>query len=137
MYVMDADPDETLAMLASIESQSNHPLAVAITNYAIDKGITLERNLQIEDVPGHGIRAFVDTQELLVGNPRFVGKELAEEFQQGVALSLADEGKTIIFMKDDKGIVAAAALRDTLRPEAVEAIKSIKASRYFNNHVNR
>ena len=126
-YVRDgADPDETLAILASIESQSNHPLAVAITNYAIDKGITLERNLQIEDVPGHGIRAFVDTQELLVGNPRFVGKELAEEFQQGVALSLADEGKTVIFMKDDKGIIAAAALRDTLRPEAVEAIKQLK-----------
>ncbi len=50
-YVRDgADPDETLAILASIESQSNHPLAVAITNYAVDKGITLERNLQIEDV---------------------------------------------------------------------------------------
>ena len=126
-YVRDgADPDATLAMLASIESQSNHPLAVAITNYAIDKGLTLERNLQIEDVPGHGIRALVDTQELLVGNPRFVGKELAEEFQQGVALSLADEGKTIIFMKDDKGIIAAAALRDTLRPEAVEAISQLK-----------
>ncbi len=122
----DSDPDTTLAMLASIESQSNHPLAVAITNYAIDKGLTLERNLQIEDVPGHGIRALVDTRELLVGNPRFVGKELAEEFQQGVALSLADEGKTIIFMKDDMGIIAAAALRDTLRPEAVEAISQLK-----------
>lgn len=122
----DTDPTETLAVLASIESQSNHPLAVAITNYALEKGITLERNLQIEDVPGHGIRAFVNKRELLVGNPRFVGKELAEEFQQGVALSLADEGKTIIFMKDDKGIIAAAALRDTLRSEAVEAISQLK-----------
>jgi len=121
-----ADPDATLAKLASIESKSNHPLAIAITNYAVNKGITLEPNLQIEDVPGHGIRAFVDKQELLVGNPRFVGKELTEEFQQGVALSLADEGKTIIFMKDGKGIIAAAALRDTLRPEAIEAIKQLK-----------
>ena len=77
-YVRDgADPDATLAMLASIESQSNHPLAIAITNYAVDKGIPFERNLQIEDIPGHGIRAFVDTRELLVGNPRFVGKEIS------------------------------------------------------------
>ena len=53
-------------------------------------------------------------------------KKLAEEFQQGVALSLADEGKTVIFMKDDKGIVAAVALKDTLRPEAVEAIRQLK-----------
>lgn len=122
----DADPDATLAVLASIESQSNHPLAVAITNYAIAKGLPLERNLQIEDVPGHGIRAFVNTRELLVGNPRFVGKEMAELFQQGVAISLAEEGKTVIFLKDDNGIVAAAALRDTLRSEAVEAIQQLK-----------
>ncbi|WP_421102243.1 heavy metal translocating P-type ATPase [Sporosarcina psychrophila] len=128
-YVRDgADPDATLTMLASIESQSNHPLAVAITKYAVNKGITLDRNLHIKDVPGHGIRAIIDTQEFLVGNPRFVGKELTEEFQQGVALSLADEGKTIIFMKDDKGIIAAAALRDSLRPEAIEAITQLKKS---------
>jgi len=122
----DVDPDTTLAMLASIESQSNHPLAVAITKYAIDKGLTLERNLQIEDVPGYGIRALVDTQELLVGNPRFVGKEMSEQFQQGVAVLLANEGKTVIFMKDHKGIVATVALQDTLRSEAIEAIKQLK-----------
>lgn len=122
----DAAADETLTVLASIESQSNHPLAIAITNYAIDNGVTLKRNLQIEDVPGHGIRALVDKQELLVGNPRFVGIEIAEQFQDGIALSLAEEGKTVIFMKDDKGIVAIVALKDTLRSEAVEAIKQLK-----------
>ncbi|MBE1555871.1 heavy metal translocating P-type ATPase [Sporosarcina limicola] len=123
--------DETLAILAGIESQSNHPLAVAITNYAKNIGITVKRNLQIEDVPGHGIRAFSDTGELLVGNPRFVGKELAEEFHQGIALALADEGKTVVFMKDDQGIIAAAALKDTLRDEAVQAIKELKSAGIF------
>ncbi|WP_318616485.1 heavy metal translocating P-type ATPase [Sporosarcina sp. YIM B06819] len=120
------NPDEVLALLASIESQSNHPLAVAITNYAADKAIPLSRNIQIEDVPGHGIRAFTDNGEYLVGNPRFVGNKLAQEFQQGIALALADEGKTVIFMKDSKGIIAAAALQDTLRSEAVQAIKDLK-----------
>jgi len=122
----DADKNETLKTLASIESQSNHPLAVAITNFAIDKGIAIESNLQIEDVPGHGIRAFIGARELLIGNPRFVGKEIAEKFHQGIAATLAEEGKTVIFMKDDKGIVAVAALRDTLRPEAIEAIQQLK-----------
>jgi len=125
------DPDEALTLLASIESQSNHPLAVAITNYAADKGIPVVRDLQIEDVPGHGIRAFTETGEYLVGNPRFVGHQLAEEFQQGIALALADEGKTVIFMKDDKGIIAAAALQDTLRPEAVQAIQDLKNAGIF------
>lgn len=127
----DVDPDETLTLLASIESQSNHPLAVAITKYATDKGISIAHDFQIEDIPGHGIRAFRGTGEYLVGNPRFVGKELAEEFQQGIALALADEGKSVIFMKDDKGIIAAAALQDTLRPEAVRAIKNLKNAGIF------
>lgn len=118
--------DDILALLAGIESQSNHPLAVAITKYATDKGITFSRNLQIEDVPGHGIRALTESGEVLVGNPRFVGRELAEAFQSGIALALADEGKTVIFMKDDKGIIAAAALKDTLRSEAIQAIQDLK-----------
>ncbi|WP_342514474.1 heavy metal translocating P-type ATPase [Sporosarcina sp. FSL K6-1522] len=125
------DLDDTLALLASIESQSNHPLAVAITNFAVNKGMSITRTLQIEDVPGHGIRTITDTGEVLVGNPRFVGREEAEQFQQGAALTLADEGKTVIFMKDDKGIVAAAALKDTLRSEAVQAITDLKNAGIF------
>ncbi len=125
------NPDETLALLANIESQSNHPLAVAITNYAADKGITIIRDLQIEDVPGHGIRAFAATEEYLVGNPRFVGQQQTKEFQQGIASALADEGKTVIFMADAKGIIAAVALKDTLRPEAVDAIQILKSAGIF------
>ncbi|MFJ7936619.1 heavy metal translocating P-type ATPase [Sporosarcina sp. NPDC096371] len=125
------DVDAILTVLASIESQSNHPLAIAITNYATDKGMTLTRNLQIEDVPGHGIRAVTEAGQLLIGNPRFVGQELAESFQQGIAFALADQGKTVIYMKDEKGIVAAAALKDTVRPEAVQAIKELKSVGIF------
>ena len=91
-----------------------------------DKGVTSVRTLQIEDVPGHGIRAFFDDTELLVGNPRFVGSEVADEFHKASRYKLADEGKTVIFMKDEKGIVAAVALKDTLRPEAVQAIRDLK-----------
>ena len=121
-----ADPTTTLEVLAGIESQSNHPLAIAITNYAKDRGVTSVRPLQIEDVPGHGIRAFFDDTEWLVGNPRFVGSEAADAFHNGGALKLADEGKTVIFMKDEEGILAAVALKDTLRPEAVQAIRDLK-----------
>ena len=60
-----------------------------------------------------------------------MGSKLAEEFQQGIALALAEEGKTVIFMKDDKGIIAAAALQDTLRPEAVQAIQDLKNAGIF------
>ena len=123
--------DTVLAILADIESQSNHPLAIAITNFAAEKGIFPERRIQIEDVPGHGIRATFDTEQFLVGNPRFVGKEIAESFKDGIALTLAEEGKTVIFLKDDNGIVAIVALQDTLRKEAVRAINDLKSLGIF------
>lgn len=120
------DPQEVLALLAAIESQSNHPLAMAITKYAVEQGVQIPRAPHIEDVPGYGIRAFVGDHEFLVGNPRFVGEDAVHGFKEDVAKKLAGEGKTVIYMKDHEGILACAALRDTLRPEAAEAIRDLK-----------
>lgn len=119
-------PEKALALLSSIEAQSNHPLAVAIVNYAEDQGIIQKENPQIEDVPGYGIRAMTEAGEVLVGNPNFVGKELIEDFNGGIVRKLSNEGKTVVSMKDANGIIAVIALKDTLRPEAIKAIKDLK-----------
>lgn len=121
-----ADPDKTLSLLSAIEAQSNHPLAVAIVNYAEEEGIFQREHLQIEDVPGYGIRAWTESGEVLVGNPRFVGKELIEQFNDGIVERLSNEGKTVVTMKDAEGVLAVIALKDTLRPEAIQAINDLK-----------
>ncbi|WP_313893657.1 heavy metal translocating P-type ATPase [Psychrobacillus sp.] len=123
----DLDRAATLTMLATIEAQSNHPLAQAITSFAKSEGIGQLPLIHIEDKPGFGLQANIDGQTILVGKPDFVNKEDAFAFQNGVAASLADEGKTVIFMRDEKGIAAAAALKDTVREEAKEAIKLLQS----------
>ncbi|MGE7980628.1 heavy metal translocating P-type ATPase [Psychrobacillus sp. NPDC093200] len=123
----DLDRLSTLTILATIESQSNHPLAQAISAFAKTEGITQLPIISIEDRPGFGLRASIDGQEILVGKPEFVNKADAFAFQDGVAAALADEGKTVIFMRDEKGIAAAAALKDTVREEAKEAIKLLQS----------
>ncbi|ARK24230.1 cadmium-translocating P-type ATPase [Sporosarcina sp. P37] len=122
-----ADKNETLALFAGVESMSNHPLARAIISYATELGVEPERNLHIEDVPGFGIKAETASGDIRIGNPKFVGPELAREFQNDIASALANEGKTVIFMRDEEGIVALAALQDTLREEAISAIKSLQS----------
>ncbi|MCM3639081.1 cadmium-translocating P-type ATPase [Sporosarcina luteola] len=122
----NADSDQTLALLSSIEAQSNHPLAVAIVKYAEERGVSQLVSPQIEDVPGYGIRAFSKSGEILVGNPKFVGTKLIDEFHDGIVHDLSNEGKTVVSMKDAKGILAVIALKDTLRPEAFRAIKDLK-----------
>lgn len=119
----DLDMHATLTTLATIEAQSNHPLALAITRYAQSKGIGKLPSLPIEDKPGFGLQANIHGQTIIVGKPDFVNKEDAHAFHHGIAETFATQGKTVIFMRDEKGIAAAVALKDTVREEAKVAIK--------------
>ncbi|WP_068986644.1 MULTISPECIES: heavy metal translocating P-type ATPase [Lysinibacillus] len=118
--------ETALATLVGIESQSNHPLAQAITSYAKAEGLTKFPQATIEDIPGWGIKGYVDHIEYQVGKPDFVGAEEAENFADGVATKLAAEGKTVIFIRDKNGIVALTALKDTVRNEAKKAVALLK-----------
>ena len=120
------EKQQTLALLAGIEAQSNHPLAQAITMYAKAEGITHYPQASIEDIPGWGMKGFVEDTEYLVGKPDFVGEDEANAFANGIASTLAAEGKTVIFIRDGSGILALAALKDTVRDEAKQAIALLK-----------
>ncbi|MFJ8237560.1 heavy metal translocating P-type ATPase [Ureibacillus sp. NPDC094379] len=117
---------ETIAVLASIESQSNHPLAQAITKYAKEHYIDILSGIEIEDVPGWGLRATIDGKTFTIGKPEFVGLEKSRTFANQSAETLAEEGKTVIFMKDGSGIAALVALKDTVREEAKQAVTLLK-----------
>ncbi|WP_431027990.1 heavy metal translocating P-type ATPase [Lysinibacillus sp. LZ02] len=118
--------EEALAILATIEDQSTHPLAEAISRYADTFHITRSRNVTIQDIPGHGLEATVDDVQYKVGKPEFIGRDEAEQFADGALNRLASEGKTVIFIRDKSGILAAAALKDTVREEAKTAISALQ-----------
>ena len=121
-----ADPQLAMAKIVGIESQSNHPLAKAISDYVVSKGIAPLPNLAIEDVPGNGLKATIDNEEYLVGKPKFVGEELAEAFEDGLLEKLANQGKTVTFVRDNEGILAAMALKDTVRDITKSTIEELK-----------
>jgi len=123
----DLERITTLKKLATIEGQSNHPLAQAITAYATSEGVGNLPLIPIEDKPGFGIQATIDGEIVLVGKPDFVNKNEAFDFHDGIATALTSEGKTVIFMRDAKGIAAVAALKDTVREEAKAAIKQLQS----------
>lgn len=122
----DLQQDEAIAILASIESQSNHPLAQAITTYAKEQNIPTLQGIEIEDVPGWGLKSTFNNQTYIVGKPDFVGREESQNFSNQAAGRLAEEGKTVIFMKDEKGIAVLVAMKDTVREEAKQAVKLLK-----------
>ncbi|MBM7608202.1 Cd2+/Zn2+-exporting ATPase [Lysinibacillus composti] len=122
----DLNKEKVISILASIESQSNHPLAQAITKYAKEHSIEILSGIEIEDVPGWGLNATIDGNTFKVGKPEFVGREESQTFANQSAETLAEEGKTVIFMKDGSGIAALVALKDTVREEAKQAVTLLK-----------
>ncbi|MGG0657313.1 heavy metal translocating P-type ATPase [Rummeliibacillus pycnus] len=120
------DAQQILSIIAGIEAKSNHPLAQAITAFATKRGIDSFHQAQIEDVPGWGLKATVEDHSYKVGKSDFVGRDDAFKFAKGIAPKLAEEGKTIVFLADDNGIVALAAMKDTVREEAKKAIALLK-----------
>jgi len=122
----DLNERDTITTLASIESQSNHPLAQAITKYAKDFHIPTTQGIEIEDIPGWGLKANFQDSTYFVGKADFVGKEEADQFASQSASKLAEEGKTVIFLKDSQGIAALVGLKDTVRDEAKQAVNLLK-----------
>lgn len=127
IYREDISKEDFLFHVASIEAYSNHPLATAIVGYAksyITKDLVKPDHM--EDISGNGVQAYFKQNFWKVGRARFVGHEEAEQFQNGIALDLANEGKTIVYARDEKGIAGIITLKDTVRTEALEAIEAFK-----------
>lgn len=122
----DVTAEDALAILATIEGQSTHPLAQAISRYAKEQEIQLLKDVSIKDIPGHGIEGTVNNIQYKVGKPDFVVRAEAENFSNGALNRLAAEGKTVIFIRDDNGILALTAMKDTVREEAKKAVSALK-----------
>lgn len=122
------DEEDILLTAASIESHSNHPLAGAIVKYAkTELKHPLVSPESIEDISGFGIKAMLQDEEWKIGKADFIGREEAERFADGAALSLAGEGKTIVFIKKGSKIAGLLALKDVVREETKAAISTLNA----------
>ncbi|MBM7650224.1 Cd2+/Zn2+-exporting ATPase [Bacillus ectoiniformans] len=122
----DLTENELIRIAASIESQSNHPLAQAVVKYAESQQIPYTSPEHLEDVAGWGVKGIVDGKEWKIGKADFVGKDAAFSFNSGKAKLLAESGKTTIFIADDQGIAAVIALKDIIREETKAALDTLQ-----------
>lgn len=118
---------ELLWKTASIENQSNHPLAQSIVKYV---KANLDRDLlqpeKLEDVSGWGVKAEINGEQWKIGKADFVGKEAALSFAEGKAASLASQGNTLVFVQVNDCLAAIIALKDVVRQETKLAIDHLR-----------
>ena len=118
-----------LTAAASIESGSEHPLAQAIVDSAVEQGIELEKITDFQAIAGHGVEATFNGQRLLFGNQKLMLKNnvaLNEFVAQ--AQQLADEAKTPMYLAIDNKLAAIIAVSDPIKKDSVEAIKRLQAN---------
>jgi len=114
--------DESLALAASAERYSEHPLAEAIMREAGRRNLALSPTEHFEAVPGAGVRATIEGSRISVGNGRLVpGVETLPAVQQ-----LQKQGKTMLFMAQNGIPAAVFAASDTLRPEVPAALAEVR-----------
>jgi Cu2+-exporting ATPase len=123
----DAVPEtDLLRLVASAEQSSEHPLAEAVVEAALVRGLTLAAPGGFEAVPGHGLRAVVDGRTLLVGNRKLVheaGVDMA--MLEARASGLEGAGRTVVRVAVDGKAAGLIAIADAVRPTAGEAVAEL------------
>ncbi|WP_117195417.1 heavy metal translocating P-type ATPase [Rhizobium terrae] len=120
--------DEVLKLVASVEAQSEHPIAEAIVKAAEAKDLAVPKAENFSSVTGYGIEAAVEGRRIAVGADRFLEKLglSVEDFAEAAA-RLGDEGKTPLYAAVDGRLAAVIAVADPLKPGSRDAIEALKA----------
>lgn len=118
------DRVELLSIIASIERYSTHPLASAIVDYATKQGATISTSFeQIDDHAGFGVSAVVNGIAYRVGKKEFVTVKHNPftHFEENAE----KEGNTIVYVGTEDTLVAIFSLKDLVRNEAKNALKTL------------
>jgi Cu2+-exporting ATPase len=117
----ELDESQLLAYAASVEQNSEHPIAKGIVNSA-------EKTMKVADfksIPGKGAQGKVKGKEVKVVSPGYL-RENKIEFKNGKIDELNAQGKTVVFVLVDGKLQGAIALADIIRKESREAIARLK-----------
>lgn len=111
---------ELIRLIASVESKSTHPIAKAIVHYAEKQSIEFIPTSNVEEIAGHGLKAEINNDRVLVGNARLLLK-----FHVTFPSELLSIVETIVVCAIDNKYVGYVLLADELKEDALKAIRKL------------
>ena len=122
--------DAILALFASVESASSHPLAKAIIDHAKAANIAIPVASNAYATAGKAVHATVAGHALAIGSPVYAANETSITPKQNTQIeALQNEGKTVsvLFDEQNREVLGLVALRDELREDAQQGVAQLKA----------
>jgi len=121
----DLSEDEILGWAASLESQSEHPIAQGVMRGAKERNVRPKEVRDFTNLTGRGAQASVEGRSVKVVGPGYLREKGLRADDRRVD-ALAEQGKTVIYVLLDEQPVGAIALADVIRKESFEAVKRLK-----------
>lgn len=117
--------EEVLVWAASLEQNSEHPIAAGIVNTALERGMDLKSITEFKSITGKGIEGIIEGKKVNVVSPGFVNSQNMKYDKQKFN-EMSEVGKTVIFVLLDDELIGMIALADIIRESAKDAISELK-----------
>lgn len=118
---------EALSIAAGIEGDSEHMIARAIREYAQQKNVQPSPVRSFESLAGRGVKASVNGANYFVGGPRLLEQQgwNVPPALQAARQSAEEAGQSVIYLADERGVIALFAIADVIREESYEAVRHL------------
>jgi len=128
IVVEDGNEKEVLGKIASLNQNSEHPLATAVVNFAKLKEVSFSKVENFESITGKGVIGLIQSEKISLGNKKLMEQENVEDFSAIEQDVIAEQklGKTVSYIAIDKKVVGYITIKDAIKKTSVEAIKELK-----------
>ena len=117
-----------LELAGLVESSSSHPIAVSLVEASKKEGLSLDlsRVSNLEEIPGKGIRAFVDGKEVLAGNEGLILEAKVEGYGEREQEEAAAAKGTLVYLSQDGKYLGFIVISDVIKETSAPALKELK-----------
>lgn len=126
--IVAKDKSRVLGLAAALERESEHPIAKAIFQYAQGQNVPETHTTDFSALSGRGVRAKADGKTVYVGGPRLLVElniKLDDKLQLATDKASTD-GKTVVYVIENKTVIGAIMLADVIRAESKEAVAMLQ-----------
>lgn len=122
------DENEILKLAASLEKQSEHPLAEAIVTFAKEKNVEMVAVTDFQSITGQGVIGLIEGKQIFLGNRRLMDEQkiVVDSNLEKRADELRQAGQTVMFLAVDKTIDGLLGVADPIKESARETLKQLR-----------